>query len=315
MNTHFLRDVEEGLSKAQKALPSRYFYDALGDELFVQIMNSPEYYLTDAEHEILRDQTAEIVSQFQVENEHFLLVELGAGDGTKTLELLRYLSKHSFSYMPIDISASALANLKKRVNGELPDVDVQPQQGEYFSVLTKLHEIHQKLVILFLGSNLGNMLDDRAHVFIEKLAASMNTGDVLFLGLDMKKDPKIILPAYNDAKGITRQFNLNILERINRELAGNFDLEAFAHEPVYDANQGIALSYLKSLKKQAVYIGALEKNFHFEEGELIHTEISRKYDDQIVQNIIVDTHLEIKQKFVDSKNYFADYLLTKTNSE
>lgn len=311
MDTHFLRDVDEGLSKTPKALPSRYFYDARGDELFVQIMNSTEYYLTNAEHEILQNQTAELVSRFQIENEPFLLVELGAGDGTKTLDLLRYLSGSAFSYMPIDISENALTNLKKRINNELPEVDVKPQQGEYFSVLNKLHDIHQKMVILFLGSNLGNMLDDRAHQFIEQLAKSMNSGDFLVLGLDLIKDPDIIAPAYNDAKGITSAFNMNLLKRINRELGGNFDLAAFAHYPEYDDKQGIAFSYLKSLKKQTVYVGAIEKNFHFEKGELIHTEISRKYNDTIVQKIIAHTRLEIKQKFTDSQNYFADYLLVK----
>jgi dimethylhistidine N-methyltransferase len=311
IDTHFLRDVDEGLSKDQKALPSRYFYDEKGDELFVQIMNSPEYYLTNAEHEILREQTKQITAYFTQNDEPFLLVELGAGDGTKTLELLRALNGSRFSYMPIDISVSALQNLKKRINTVLPDIDVQPQQGEYFSVLQKLHDIHQKMVILFLGSNLGNMLDDRAHRFIEHLAKSMNQGDVLFLGLDLIKEPSIIAPAYNDAKGITSAFNLNLLERINRELAGNFDLKSFAHHPIYNEEQGIAFSYLKSLKQQTVYIGAIEKNFHFEEGELIHTEISRKYDDRIVEAIIADTHLKLKKKFTDSKNYFADYLLVK----
>jgi L-histidine N-alpha-methyltransferase len=312
MDAHFLRDVDEGLSKSPKALPSRYFYDAHGDELFVQIMKSPEYYLTNAEHEILREQTADIAAHFQANDEPFFLVELGAGDGTKTLELLRYLSGRNFSYMPIDISASALAKLKTRIQHALPEVDVQPQQGEYFSILSKLHDIHQKMVILFLGSNLGNMLDDRAHRFMQQLAESMNTGDILLLGLDLKKDPNLILPAYNDARGITSQFNLNLLARINRELDGHFSLEKFVHHPTYDEENGIARSYLKCLEEHTVYIGALEKRFHFTEGELIHTEISRKYDDDIVAHIVADTQLEIRQKFVDSRHFFADYLFEKT---
>jgi L-histidine N-alpha-methyltransferase len=312
IDKEFLEEVNTGLSKKNKTLPSRYFYDAKGDDLFVKIMNSPEYYLTDSEHEIMREQTREIIAASGMGKKPFRLIELGAGDGTKTIELLRELSGQcAFTYMPIDISKNALKRLKERIKNELPGVSVEPKQGEYFAVLEDLHTINEPMFILFLGSNLGNMLDDRAHTFIQHLADVMNQHDMLLVGLDLKKDPAIILPAYNDAQGYTRDFNLNLLDRINAEFDANFDANAFSHAPMYDAENGLALSYLKSLKDQDVHISALNKTFHFQKGERIHTEISRKYDDDILKGIIKETGLEIEHVFTDSKNYFADYLLIK----
>jgi dimethylhistidine N-methyltransferase len=312
IDQEFLQEVEQGLSKKEKSLPSRYFYDAKGDELFVKIMNTPEYYLTRAEHEVLREQTKSILSATGLLKSSFRLVELGAGDGTKTLELLKELnSKADFTYMPIDISSNALQNLEGRIHKELPNVSVEPKQGEYFSVLEDLHRIDEPMFILFLGSNLGNMLDDRAHTFIEHIDQVMSIGDALLLGLDLKKDEKIILPAYNDSSGHTKDFNLNLLHRINSEFGANFNVDAFGHAPRYDSDQGVAFSYIQSLKDQDVRIDALDKIFHFEAGELIHTEISRKYDEDILNNILAGTGLSINRVFTDSKNYFADYLLKK----
>ena len=309
---NFKRDVDAGLSAPQKSLPSKYFYDARGSQLFVEIMNSEEYYLTDAEHEILREQTQAIISAFGVNGDHFELVELGAGDGTKTLELLREMEGvQKFDYMPIDISSDALDQLKDRLKEEVPGVFVKPQHGTYFTVLEEIRAINNPMIILFLGSNLGNMLDDSAHDFINHLAHAMNPGDMLLLGVDVKKSKRIVLPAYNDSKGITSAFNLNILRRINRELNADFKLDAFVHDPCYDEKEGIAYSYLKSLADQDVTIRDLNKKFRFKKGECIHTEISRKYDDATVSAIIKDTGLAIKTVFTDSQNYFADYLLMK----
>lgn len=312
MIEHFKRDVDEGLSAPQKSLPSKYFYDARGSELFVEIMNSKEYYLTDAEHEILREQTQDVISAFGVNGDYFELVELGAGDGTKTLELLREMEGvQKFDYMPIDISKDALNQLKDRLKVEVPGVHVKPQHGMYFTVLEEIRQINKPMIILFLGSNLGNMLDDRANDFIKHLAHAMNPGDMLLLGVDLKKSKRIVLPAYNDGKGVTSAFNLNILRRINRELNADFNLDAFVHDPSYDEKEGIAYSYLKSLTDQEVTIRDLNKTIRFKKDERIHTEISRKYDDATVSAVIKETGLVIKTVFTDARNYFADYLLIK----
>ncbi len=155
------------------------------------------------------------------------------------------------------------------------------------------------------------MDDEKAHKFMCKLSETMSSGDVLLLGVDLMKPGHIILPAYNDAQGHTAAFNLNLLERINRELDGNFDPGKFSHRPVYDEDTGFTRSFLQSTENQTVRIEALDLMVDFEEGETIFMEISRKYNDEILGNVIKDTGLEITNKLTDSKGYFADYILKK----
>lgn len=312
MNQTFIQDVDKGLTATPKQLLSKYFYDEIGDELFVKIMNMPEYYLTNCEYEIFTQQAKDIINAFEVAGKPLDLIELGAGDGTKTIELLKELQgKANFTYMPIDISQHALDELSKRLAKEVPNIKVTPLQGDYFSVLGDIQSSSNCKVILFLGSNIGNMLDHNARRFISQLSDRMNAKDKLLLGVDLKKDPSIILPAYNDAQGITKAFNLNLLTRINKELGGNFDINQFDHRPRYNEEAGMAESYIESLADQDVTIEATGNTYHFNKGERIHMEISRKYDDATVNDIISDTGLYIKHKFTDSKNYYADFLLEK----
>ncbi len=312
MNQAFIQDVDNGLSASPKQLLSKYFYDEIGDALFVKIMNMPEYYLTNCEYEIFTQQAKDIINAFDVADKPLDLIELGAGDGTKTIELLKELQgKKDFTYMPIDISQNALDLLSARLAKEVPDINVKPLQGDYFSVLGDIQSSDNCKVILFLGSNIGNMLDHNARRFINQLSDRMSPKDKLLLGVDLKKDPSIILPAYNDAQGITKTFNLNLLARINKELGGNFDIEQFDHRPRYNEEEGRAESYIESLADQDVTIEATGKTYHFDKGERIHMEISRKYDNDTVNDIISETGLYIKQKFTDSKNYYADFLLEK----
>ena len=312
MNQAFIQDVDKGLSATPKQLLSKYFYDEIGDELFVKIMNMPEYYLTNCEYEIFTQQAKDIIQAFDVAGKPLDLIELGAGDGTKTIELLKELQgKSDFTYMPIDISQHALDQLSQRLAKEVPNIKASPLLGDYFSVLGDIQNSDNCKVILFLGSNIGNMLDHNARRFIKQLGERMNPKDKLLLGVDLKKDPNIILPAYNDAQGITKAFNLNLLTRINKELGGNFDINRFDHKPRYNEDAGMAESYIESLTDQDVSITATGKTYHFSKGEQIHMEISRKYDEATVNDIIGDTGLYIKQKFTDSRQYFADFLLEK----
>ena len=313
MLEQFKREVIEGLSKiAQKTLPSKYFYDKKGDALFIKIMQLPEYYLTRAEMEIFQEKTSEIMAALQlVEGKKYSVVELGAGDGTKTIHLLRELinRNYDFEYLPVDISINALDGIKNFLNAELPTLVVKPNHNDYFKALENLKQDGTIKIILFLGSNIGNLFDEQATEFIYQLGSSLAKGDKIILGVDLKKSKEIILPAYNDSEGITAEFNLNLLDRINRELGADFNRDHFIHSPVYDEEMGIAKSYIKSLVKQSVRLG--RHQFNFEKDELIHTEVSRKYDDQVVKQILSKTDITWEHKIIDNKNLFADYILER----
>lgn len=306
----FAREVNEGLDASNKSLPSRYFYDSTGDDLFVKIMNMPEYYLTDAELEIFNNQTSDLIKSFGMNGEHFEVVELGAGDGLKVVRLLKQLNGLNFTYAPIDISVNAIKKLKNRLLNEIPGLDFDGQQGEYFEVLDSLKDVGKK-VILFLGSNIGNLTDSMANKFMVKISESMNYQDKLLIGFDLKKNPEIIEKAYNDPHGYTREFNLNLLRRINRELGGDFSIDNFEHAPEYDSDSGAALSYLVSLEEQTVHIQATGTSYKFKKGERIHTEISRKYDLETINKIAKDTGLIVRKTFYDSRKYFIDVLFEK----
>lgn len=310
----FKKEIKQGLESNPKTLPSKYFYNKKGDALFVEIMNLPEYYLTRSELDIFQNKTQELISALQLNvNTHFELIELGAGDGLKTKKLLSTLNKqnYKFDYLPIDISLNALNLLKKDLLETLPDVSVKTQQGDYFEILASLKQSNKPKVILFLGSNIGNMNDEKAEQFIYNLGANLKPGDKLLLGVDLIKSKDIVLPAYNDEKGITAQFNLNLLERINQELDGDFNLNKFKHQPEYNEAQGIAKSFIVSTANQTVNIKAIGASYNFEAGEKIHTEISRKYNDALIKNIISNTDFTLDTKILDSKKYFADYILTR----
>lgn len=314
MNNQFKEDVLAGLISSPKTLPSKYFYNEIGDDLFVKIMHSSEYYLTRAELEIFQQQSQEIIDNFGIDKEsYFELIELGAGDGLKTKELLKDLCKQNcnFAYLPVDISQNALDKLEESLTNELPSIKVKTKQGDYFEVLQSLKETPHPKVVLFLGSNIGNLSDELAEKFIYRLGSNLKTNDKLLLGVDLMKSASIIIPAYSDKEGYTRDFNLNLLTRINDELGGEFDLNNFTHVAEYDEEKGIAKSFLVSTMEQDVRIDSLDKEFSFSKDEKIHTEISRKYSDEILNKIIADTDFEIFAKLTDSKNYFANYILRR----
>lgn len=313
MLEQFKKEVIEGLSKiTQKTLPSKYFYDKKGDGLFVKITRLPEYYLTRAEMEIFQEKTSEIMAALELDNgKKYSVVELGAGDGSKTVHLLKELIKrnYDFEYLPVDISSNALDGIKNFLSTELPTLVVKPSHNEYFKALENLKQDGTIKIILFLGSNIGNLMDDQATEFIYQLGSSLYKGDKIILGVDLKKAKEIILPAYDDSQGITAEFNLNLLDRINKELGSDFIRANFIHAPVYDEEEGIAKSYIKSLVKQSVILENHE--FNFEKDELIHTEVSRKYDDQVVKQILSRTDITWEHKITDDNNLFADYILQR----
>lgn len=311
----FAKEVQEGLTSFPKHLSSKYFYDEQGDALFQDIMAMPEYYLTNAEFQILETQKNNIAAHFSDKEDAFDLYELGAGDGKKTKILLKHLSEHgyAFDYLPIDISQNALEQLGKSLLNELPNLKIRALQGTYFDTLKDIgREKGRKKVILFLGSNIGNLLHPNAISFLRQLKDVMAPNDLLFMGMDQKKNPQTILDAYNDKTGITEAFNKNILKRINTELGGNFEIDQFLHWEVYDPESGTAKSYLVSKKEQQVHIEALELRVNFNPWETIHTEISQKYDDDTVRLLAKESGLEIVTSFEDKEKLFKDYLLKRT---
>ena len=304
--TNFARDVLKGLLAKPKKISSRYFYDAAGDKLFQQIMELEEYYPTRTEHEIFETQKQAILNAF---DRPFRLIELGAGDGKKTKVLLNhFVDQHvSFTYSPVDISADILDELKDTLLEEIPELHVEPLPGDYFHVMeeTVSHE-EQRNVVLFLGSNIGNYTNILRDDFLQKLRDNLKKGDQVLIGFDLKKDPQVILNAYNDSKGVTRDFNLNLLTRINNELGGNFDIEKFLHFPSYNPDTGECRSYLLSTEDQEVSIEAVEKTFHFRKWEPIFMEVSKKFDLEEIADLADRHGFVVNENFTDAKNWFVD---------
>lgn len=309
----FAEDTYKGLTSSPKYLLSKYIYDRKGDKLFQQIMDMPEYYLTSSEFDILKNNAEAITSYFSNES-GFDLIELGAGDGKKTKILLKELieKEAKFNYLPIDISENVLKELETSLQKEIPEVNVKIQQGTYFKTLEKLSEYNtRKKVIIVLGSNIGNLSHKEAVDFLRNIAQAMSEEDMLFMGFDQKKNPQTILDAYNDAQGITEEFNKNLLVRINRELEGDFKSDDFLHWETYNPETGTAKSFLVSKKQQKVNIRKLGLEINFEAWESIHTEISQKYDDSIVNWLADEAGLHMEKSFSDKENHYKNYIFRR----
>ena len=304
----FLNEVLEGLKAEPKYLLSKYFYDEKGDKLFQKIMECAEYYPTKCESEIFTSQTHELAKTLKNGFDTFDLIEMGAGDATKSSHLLAQLIKEkaNFTYYPIDISKSMVAHLEENLHKNIPGLKVHGLNGEYLHMLEKASDISsQRKVVLFLGSNIGNISIDEASKFCSHIRGLLQTGDYLMIGFDLKKNPKTIRAAYNDAEGFTRDFNLNLLTRINHELAGSFDLANFEHYPSYDPASGACKSYLISLKDQTVKIGKVDF-IHFKKDEYIFMEISQKYSVQQTDELAEKSGFKPIKHFLDSQDWFLD---------
>jgi len=312
IQSDFAKDVLDGLSSTSKYLSSKYFYDDQGSKIFQDIMRMSDYYLTDCELEIFKSHREEILKDFSEKSSCFELVELGAGDGLKTKILLSYFLNKGidFKYSPIDISEDAVVNLIADLNNELPAVKTNGLVGDYFDLIGDIKvNGYSKKIILFLGSNIGNFDKQTSLDFLRHLKAVLNKQDQLLIGFDLKKDPQLILSAYNDSHGHTAAFNLNLLERINNELGADFVIEDFEHQEIYDPKSGTARSFLKSLKTQNVFVGELYKDFHFEKGEYIFMEMSQKYDLAMINELAENSGFEVVRNYFDSRQYFVNTLL------
>ncbi len=307
LKREFALDILHGLSEDKKRLSSRYFYDDEGSNLFQQITQSKDYYPTNCEKEILEFHKTMISSL--LEGEQFNLVELGAGDGHKTKILIRQFIEDGldFRYLPVDISEGAMNELASSMQEEFANLEIMGVVAEYFESIRWLTRVSgERNVILFMGSNIGNFTKADARTFMRELWNVLNPGDIVITGFDLKKDIDIMHCAYNDADGITRKFNLNLLARINRELGGNFKLEKFRHYATYDVFSGAMESYLVSLERQSVFISELGQSFEFESFEPIHTEYSYKYLESDIEELAEKTGFHIVHRLYDSKHWFTN---------
>lgn len=268
----FATSVLEGLSQPKKSLPCRFFYDATGSALFEEITRQPEYYLTRSEVAILK---ANATQMLDGAFDDAVLVEFGSGSSIKTEILIRQMSRLR-AYVPIDISESALIEAAGRLTGRFSKLDVRPLLGDFSRPIKLAPEFEQRTKLgFFPGSTIGNFGPTEATLLLRAMRGTLSPRGRLIIGVDLKKDVRRLLRAYDDAKGVTAAFNLNLLARINRELDGEFDLEAFRHEAIYEPIEGRIAMHLVSVRDQNVAVA--ERRFQFRASETIHTENAYKY--------------------------------------
>ncbi|HEY9180734.1 MAG TPA: L-histidine N(alpha)-methyltransferase [Candidatus Baltobacteraceae bacterium] len=306
----FADDVRAGLCATPKRLASKYFYDEVGSALFDAITVLPEYYLTRAETEILREWGWEIVRAL---GNPVQFVELGSGSAAKTRVLIEEALRvqRALRYAPIDISGEALRASATALVRDYPQLAVHAFEGDYFSMLGA-PELRGsgKMLAMFMGSNIGNYEPTAGIELLSAIAKMLRPGDGLLLGADLKKDPSVLRLAYDDPAGVTAAFNKNLLSRINRELGGSFDLRRFEHVPRYEETEGRVASYLRSTRAQDVRIDALDTAVTFAEGETIHMESSYKYSGDDLKALGHAAGLSLARTWTDAQERFSVNLYT-----
>jgi L-histidine Nalpha-methyltransferase len=300
-------EVLEGLEASSKRLPCKLFYDHVGSALFEEITRLPEYYLTRTELEILEQSSGDIV---QAAGPPISVVELGAGTATKTRTLLRAVGRRQIrvKYFPVDISPSALAEAKKGVREEFPGALVRTINGDFSDGFGFLREVGGRKLVLYLGSSIGNFDWSEATSLLRKVRRQLSSGDALLLGTDMVKSPDILIPAYDDAQGITAEFNKNILRRINRELRANFELDCFRHCVAWNSECSRMEIYLESCCEQWITLGLTGTRIHFRQGERIHTENSYKYTPARVDQMLSAANFTRERTWLDRRKWFGLHL-------
>lgn len=300
---NFLEDVVAGLSLANKALPPKYFYDARGSELFEAICVLPEYYPTRAELALMQAHIEDI-ARFAGEGGKagIELIEYGSGASTKTRILIGRLRPET--YVPVDISVSALRGAAVQLEAEFPWLNIRAVTGDFGRPLAipAFGGAGRKLVY-FPGSTIGNLTREEALAFLHMTRGQVGAGGAMLIGVDLKKDPNMLHAAYNDARGVTAQFNLNLLHRINRELGGTFVAQKFSHYAFYNAPMGRIEMHLASLEPQAVDIG--RHRFFFTAGESIHTENSCKYSAEEFRALAAQAGFRGEEFWTDPDGLFS----------
>lgn len=309
----FGADIAYGLSRKNKFIPSKYFYDKNGSHLFDKICDLPEYYLTKKETQILSAIKEDLLEHL---DGHSVVAELGSGAALKTRHIFETLSLayKKIEYYPIDIS-DVVGESSQRLQNEFDNLHITGIVDQYESGLDYIKTIRGKKIIVFFGSSIGNFDQKEALKFLKKINGAMNGEDLFLLGADLVKDKKILESAYNDSLGITSRFNLNLLRRINDELGGDFDVGSFEHVAVYNPQEKRIEMYLQSRVEQQVNISNIGLTVNFKEGERICTEYSHKYTIPQIRKTVKTAGFVIKRIWTDNQDYFALALLSKESGK
>jgi len=308
----FAQELSYSFSQKQKTINPKFFYDEKGSYLFKKICTLPEYYISRTEVALLRQLEEKLPNHL---NGNFRLVELGSGSSTKTRTLIDILEKSQkhIEYFPIDIS-DILRDSCKELHNDYKNLCITGIIDDYEPALELVKNYDDKNnLIVFLGSSFGNYDPKAGLRFLQKINSLMKSGDLFLLGLDLTKDETVLEKAYNDSQGITAQFNLNVLSRINSELDANFDINKFVHHAVYNKNQNRIEMYLRSLEKQIVNIPKADLVLEVKKDELIHTENSFKFTISQIKEMSAMSNFQIQNMWCDEKRYFGLVLLSKNN--
>jgi L-histidine N-alpha-methyltransferase len=311
-NTVEGQDIIRGLTQTPKSLPPRYFYDDLGSQLFEQICKLPEYYLTRTEAWILRQFSHEIAQKTGTCE----LVELGSGSSTKTRLLFDAYQAlgNGLGYVPIDVSGGTLIESAYQLLRDYPSLHIQGLVGTYEQALAQLNPTSlPSRMIFFLGSTLGNLTPQECDRFFSQILAALDMGEYFLLGVDLQKPKQILETAYNDERGVTAQFNINMLKHLNQRFVGNFDTQRFEHWAFYNEQLNQIEMHLRCLQAHTVYLEALNLKVEFEAGETIRTEISRKFDLEVIQEELQAKSLKPLAVWTDPKQWFGLILSQKSN--
>jgi L-histidine N-alpha-methyltransferase len=307
MSRAIATEVRTGLMRSPKSLPPRLLYDSEGTRLFEEITRLPEYYPTAVELSILQSNAGKIVASAGTPA---TLVELGVGSAYKTRVLLAALlaQRPEATFIPVDISRAALELTRRALAQSFPTLAIEAIEGPYELAFEALRARTERKLVLFIGSSIGNFEPNEALAFLGAVRAALAPGDALLLGTDLRKDPSLLRAAYDDSQGVTARFNLNLLERINRELGGHFDLRTFRHLVLIDEERSRVEMHLESLKAQEVAIDALGLRVPFAQGERIHTENSYKFTVPGVQRLLSSAGFHNERTWCDPAAWFAVHL-------
>ncbi len=299
----FAKDIAYGLTRKNKFIPSKYFYDKTGSELFDQICSLPEYYLTRKEMEILDSVKQELPEYL---DGNYAVVELGSGSAVKTRYLFEVLSKNQqkIEYYPIDISG-IVKESSERLQNEFDNLQITGIVDQYEGGLDLVKDIDEKKIIAFFGSSIGNFDQQSMLDFLSKIRNSMKPGDLFLLGMDLVKNKEILEAAYNDSKGTTRDFNLNLLQRINDELGGDLDAAKFEHIAFYNSKEKRIEMHIRSKIRQQIFIRGIGLSVNLDKGEGIRTEYSHKYTISQIDKMAKKAGFNKIRIWRDTQNYFA----------
>lgn len=302
----FLAEVRAGLGRTDRELPCKYFYDERGSQLFEEICGLEEYYLTRTELALMH---AHVGAMAEVLGPECMVIEYGSGSGIKTRLLLEHLAD-PIAYVPIDLAAEALSQTASELSALFPQLEIKPLLADFagsFSVPTS-RRTPRRRVLYFPGSTLGNFGPPEAEILLKRVASLVGPGGAMLLGIDLRKPLDILEPAYDDSRGVTAAFNLNLLARINRELGADFNLAAFRHRAFYNTSRHCIEMHLVSTRRQSVHLAG--ETYTFADGESVRTERSYKYDVDEFSAWVVRTGLRVEQVWTDDRRRFAVLYLT-----